>query len=1087
MASEKTGGETIGQAYIQVMPSVKGFKSELEKEIDPDLSESGKKAGSSFSDSLKTAIKKAGIALAVKEAVDTVASTVKQAISNYAEFETATAQVATIMDTSVMSVEDMQNGIMELSNQMGISTSEIANTAYNAISATGDTANALNLTETAAKLASAGFTDTSSALSILTTAMNAYGLSADEATSISDSMIQVQNLGVTTVAELSQVMGKAIASASAYGVDLGNVESAYVSLTKAGINTAESTTYLSSMLKELGDDGTDVSGIIQNQTGKSFSALMEEGYSLADVLKIVYEAVGEDSNAMMNLWSSAEAGKASNAIISQGLEQFNANLKQVTSSAGTTQTAFETMEDTLTTKLNKLETAWTNLLAGMASGDNVMELTENLISQFDLVADTVIPMIENIADALPELFATIGEKLPKMVGNLLPDFIEACVDLAYNLIANAPTIIAPLIDALPSLIDSIVTRLTSCVPQLAAGIGNMIGELLADLPSMFVNLWNAIPDLMLGLAEGIGGGIRGIIEGITGDDSWSTTMNNINQKISEMTSANEELKSSIESTTQSYNDAVIASQADAQAAETLTAKLFSLIEANDGTTESNREIQTVVDMLNETIPSLGLAWDEATQSINMNKDAIYTHIEALKLEAKQEAAKEYYIASLKEQYEAQELINQAHAEGVELAEQLGVSEQMYNSILADGNVTQAEKKALQDEYGLSVISTGALVQQLMEIYQGEADAMDNLDLATQNVTAAEKNLDTVVAEVSESMAEQTTTTAEATQTVTAATTETAETVTSNMEEIQSAVDSVDPSGAVDTMQTAGADMVEATDNSAEMGDNTAEGMNAMISEINGNLASLGTAFSAIVLKASEKLGAASQFQANLKVYGQKIPTLMASGANASQGTLTQSINNIVSSIENTLSPLQSEMNRIGYYAGAGLANGLSSMWGYVYSAAASLAQAARSGATITLRVHSPSKVFQEIGQFVGEGLAIGMEDSEDTVYEAMSNMTSGMIGAVDGVVNSVNTAASAALSDPVSVEGTITQSVRGTVAAEVSKPNNQNVMEALNSIYAVVAKLTNLSLVMDTGTLVGELAPAMNQEFGTLARMEARR
>lgn len=121
-----------------------------------------------------------------------------------------------------------------------------------------------------------------------------------------------------TIDQLSSSMGKAISTASAYSIDLYNLESGYISLTKAGVSVEESTTYISSMFNELGDSGSEVAGVIMEETGQSFGQLMKSGYSLADVLEILYNSVDQDSEALMNLWGSAEAGKAANAVINQG-------------------------------------------------------------------------------------------------------------------------------------------------------------------------------------------------------------------------------------------------------------------------------------------------------------------------------------------------------------------------------------------------------------------------------------------------------------------------------------------------------------------------------------------------------------------------------------------------------------------------------------------------------------------------------------------------------------------------------------------------------------------------------------------------
>lgn len=303
-----------------------------------------------------------------------------------AEFESSFAQVETIMDTSQMSVEDMKSSIQNLSSEMGVSASELSGAVYNAISATGDTANAVSLVGDATRLATAGFTDAESALSVLTTTINAYGMSASDAESISDSLIQTQNLGVTTIDQLASAMGKAISTASAYNVNLGNLESAYVSLTKAGISTEESTTYISSMLNELGDTGSEVGKILKKETGKSFGTLMKEGKSLGDVIEVLSDHVDGSAEALMNLWGSAEAGKAANAIVSQGLDTFNDNLEKLQNSAGTTEKAYSTMADTLEHKTQMVKTEAQNL---------AISIYEQIKPALSDIADAALEFIRN--------------------------------------------------------------------------------------------------------------------------------------------------------------------------------------------------------------------------------------------------------------------------------------------------------------------------------------------------------------------------------------------------------------------------------------------------------------------------------------------------------------------------------------------------------------------------------------------------------------------------------------------------------------------------------------------------------------------
>ena len=227
--------------------------------------------------------------------------------SNY---EDALAKVSTIADESAVSMEDMAEAITALSNETGIASADLADAVYNAISAGQDTADAVSFVERATTLARAGFTDTASALDVLTTIMNAYKLEAGEVANVSDLLIATQNYGKTTVAELSAAIGKVIPTAAAYGVELDQLAASYAIVTANGVATREATTYLNSLLNELGKSGTKVSDILAEKTGKSFAELSAEGVTLGEALEVIRDAATEQGLAFNDMFSSSEAAKA---------------------------------------------------------------------------------------------------------------------------------------------------------------------------------------------------------------------------------------------------------------------------------------------------------------------------------------------------------------------------------------------------------------------------------------------------------------------------------------------------------------------------------------------------------------------------------------------------------------------------------------------------------------------------------------------------------------------------------------------------------------------------------------------------------
>lgn len=330
-----------------------GGLGEQAEEAGNSSEEFGEKSSDAMSD-LNNLLVSGGILAALHELSDGFA----ECATNAEIVETSVAQLQTIAGGGAIGA--LSEELMELSNDTGQAAEGLADTAYNAISAGTAAEESVEAAAQANQLAVAGFTDTTSALSVLETTTNSYGEAAGGMEHISDSLITVQNLGVTTVRELAAQMGKAISTASAYNVSLENLESGYISVTKAGINTAEGTTYLSSMLNELGNSGSAISKLLKDETGSTFGELMNEGKSLADVLGLVYDACDNNAEAMMNMWGSAEAGKAANAIIGQGLDTFNDNLATLREGAGTTAEAYSIMAGTTDYAHNKMDNAMKN-------------------------------------------------------------------------------------------------------------------------------------------------------------------------------------------------------------------------------------------------------------------------------------------------------------------------------------------------------------------------------------------------------------------------------------------------------------------------------------------------------------------------------------------------------------------------------------------------------------------------------------------------------------------------------------------------------------------------------------------------------
>lgn len=491
----------LGKAYVQIMPSAVGLQDSVSKLMDGTAEtagrSSGQKLGSSLAGTLKKVLAAAGIGAALKSAIESGSG-----------FETAVAKVATIADTGAVSVQELNSQILNTSGSMGIAAGNIAEAAYQAISAGQDTSNAVDFAAQASKLAAAGFTTSASAVDILTTALNAYGMDAEQANHVSDVLLTTQNLGKTSVDELAGSMGRVIPLAAAYGVSVENLSSGLAIMTANGIATAEAATYTKSMLNELGDSGSKVGQILQEQTGKGFAELNAEGASLGDVLQILYDSVDGNSTKFAGLWSSVEAGTGALSLASSGADNFNSVLGKMVDSTGATESAYATMTDTFQHKTESLKTNVQNF--GISVFDSISSGLGDAVGLLSGYVQTLTDSFQS--GGFSGLVSGIGDIFADLISNVGPQLLQSGVELAQDLgqgLIDSMDVIAA---SAVSLMQGLAGGLRDNLPTLIQSGLSMLTDLSASFHDNVGLMVDAAMELALNLAQGLADSLPTIIE-----------------------------------------------------------------------------------------------------------------------------------------------------------------------------------------------------------------------------------------------------------------------------------------------------------------------------------------------------------------------------------------------------------------------------------------------------------------------------------------------------------------------------------------------------------------------------------------------
>lgn len=572
-----------------------------------------------------------------------------------AQFETSTAMVATIADTSQKSLSSISKEVRGYSNETGEAASDMAEATYQAISASINTADAAAFAGTATKLAVGGFTSATTAVDVLTTAINAYGLAASDATQLSDYLITTQNLGKTSVDQLAQSVGKVIPLASAYNVQMDNLSSAYAVLTANGIATAESGTYLKSMLNELGDTGSGVSEVLLNSTGKTFAQLMEQGYSLGDVMAMLGNAVDGDSTAFNALWNSTEAGIGALSLFNAGADKYNSVLESMRTSAGATEKAYSTMADTTDKSKQRMENAFNNLKISVGDVLNpaLTQVYEGFTNVFAGMSDFV--------DEHPAVVAAISAIAVGVGG-----FTGALA--AYNLATTAAKFVTEAFTATLAA-NPYVLAAAGIVAVTAAAV-TLTGVLITqsdEYEGMTATCRDQYDELQrlndqynaaceqYGENSDAANSLRYQLDQL--NDEFETNRQTVKEFVAEcdgLVESHNKVMDAYNSSTSSIKDQELGTLA-------LTQRLGELASQNTQTTASYTEMKAIIDQLNADVPGLGLTYDGVTESVDATVEALEKAAKAQADEERKAEQMQTYVDLYKEQADLTQQIAEAEA------------------------------------------------------------------------------------------------------------------------------------------------------------------------------------------------------------------------------------------------------------------------------------------------------------------------------------------------------------------------------------------------------------------------------------------
>lgn len=486
------------------------------------------------------------------------------AVGAATNFEDQLRTINTVAHLTDAELSGIGKGILDVSRETGKSTDDLTAGFYDLVSAGVPADQALKVLKDSAVFATGALGTTGEAVDVVTSALNAYGLSADQSGKVTDIFAQAVADGKVTAAELGASIANIAPIASSAGISLEEVSTGFAVLTAKGVPASQAATQMRAAISGLLTPNETLNKI-QERTGINFAKLAKEK-GLAVALEELRKATKGNNDEFAKSLGSIEGYQFALASTGEGAGDFATELEKVTKAseeggvahgqyaeqmksakkqgdkflAGVKAFAIEVggpFVSTLGPAVSVLGQFGNGLggifnfakLAGAGLGGLAGRMVPVLVSALA----GVIPAIGGAATAVGSAIAAL---IPVGMA-LLPVLLVAAIVAAIVFLINNPEIVDKILEVVGGIIDAFIGALEALVGFVADVFRNIVGAIaaaggqivsgVANVVGTIVGFYLSIPGRIIGwiasllgqagqVASGVASKVAGLVANVVG-------------------------------------------------------------------------------------------------------------------------------------------------------------------------------------------------------------------------------------------------------------------------------------------------------------------------------------------------------------------------------------------------------------------------------------------------------------------------------------------------------------------------------------------------------------------------------------------
>lgn len=429
-------------------------------------------------------------------------------------FESGMSKVEAISGATGEDLAALTDKAKEMGAKTKFSATESAEAMQYMAMAGWKTGDMLNGIEGIMNLAAASGEDLATTSDIVTDALTAFGLSAQDSTHFADILAQASSNANTNVGMMGETFKYVAPVAGAMGYSAEDVATAVGLMANSGIKASQAGTSLRSILTRMAKPTKEVQTAM-DQLGVSITdsdGNMKSLHEIMDELRTGFSGLSEDEKTnMAATLGGTEAMSGLLAIVNASDGDYQKLTDSINNCSGAAESMAETMQNNLEGQLTIFRSAREALAQEIY--ESIQEPLKNLTKVgIEAVSNLTQGFSEGgvmgMIDAAGQMASAFAENLPSIIEQGLP-LVEGFTE---NLRSNAGKLVDGGIDLMLKLAQGLMDGLPSMlqhVPQIVINIAGIINDnapklLMAGVELIGIlakGLIQAIPDLIAALPQ----------------------------------------------------------------------------------------------------------------------------------------------------------------------------------------------------------------------------------------------------------------------------------------------------------------------------------------------------------------------------------------------------------------------------------------------------------------------------------------------------------------------------------------------------------------------------------------------------------